>query len=49
MNNGRTVFSQLIEYLPNKEFQKCVARCGGDRHLKSFSCWDQLLAMAFAN
>jgi Domain of unknown function (DUF4372)/Transposase DDE domain len=48
MNNGRTVFSQLIEYLPNKEFQKCVARYGGDRHLKSFSCWDQLLAMAFA-
>jgi type I restriction enzyme R subunit len=26
MNVGRTVFSQLIEYLPSKEFQKCVAR-----------------------
>jgi hypothetical protein len=30
MNNGRTVFSQLIEYLPNKEFQKCVSRYHGD-------------------
>jgi hypothetical protein len=48
MNNGRTVFSQLMEHLPNKEFQKCVSRYHGDRYLKSFSCWDQFLAMAFA-
>jgi hypothetical protein len=48
MNNGRTVFSQLMEHLPNKEFQKCVSRYRGDRYLKSFSCWDQFLAMAFA-
>jgi len=48
MNVGRTVFAQLIEYLPGKEFQKCVARYGGDSHFRGFSCWDQLLAMAFA-
>jgi hypothetical protein len=48
MNVGRTVFSQLIEYLPEKEFQKCVARYGGDSRLRGFSCWDQLLAMSFA-
>jgi hypothetical protein len=48
MNVGRTVFSQLIEYLPGKEFQKCVARYDGDSRLRGFSCWDQLLAMAFA-
>src|ERR1700687_3538600 len=48
MNTGRTVFSQLIEYAPNKEFQKCVTRYGGDHHGRSFSCWDQYLAMAFA-
>ncbi len=48
MNVGRTVFSQLIEYLPGKEFQKCVARYDGDSHLRGFSCWDQLLAMSFA-
>src|SRR5256884_2365423 len=48
MNPGRTVFSQLIEFAPNKEFQKCVTRYGGDDHSRSFSCWDQYLAMAFA-
>jgi hypothetical protein len=48
MNTGRTVFSQVIELLPHQEFQKCVARYGGDRYLKNFSCWDQYLAMAFA-
>ncbi len=46
MNTGRTVFSQLIEYAPNKEFQKCVGRYRGDSHLRDFSCWDQFLAMA---
>ena len=48
MNNGRTVFSQLIEYLPNKEFRKCVGRYRGDHYVKKFSCWDQFLSMAFA-
>jgi hypothetical protein len=48
MNVGRTVFSQLIEYLPGKEFQKCVARYDGDSRLRGFTCWDQLLAMSFA-
>jgi hypothetical protein len=48
MNVGRTVFSQLIEYLPSKEFQKCVARYDGDSRFRGFSCWDQLLAMCFA-
>ena len=48
MNTGRTIFSQLIDHLPNKEFQKCVARYKGDQYVKSFSCWDQLLCMAFA-
>ena len=48
MNVGRTVFAQLIDYLPSKEFQKCVARYDGDSHFRGFSCWDQLLAMSFA-
>jgi hypothetical protein len=48
MNSGRTVFSQLIQHLPEKEFQKCVARHQGDAHSRGFSCWDQFLAMAFA-
>jgi len=48
MNAGRTIFSQLIEFLPNQEFQKCVDRYDGGRYLKNLSCWDQYLAMAFA-
>jgi hypothetical protein len=48
VNSGRTVFSQLIQHLPEKEFQKCVARHHGDSNFRGFSCWDQLLAMAFA-
>src|SRR5450756_2464140 len=48
MNSGRTVFWQLIQHLPEKEFQNCVARHHGDSNFRGFSCWDQLLAMAFA-
>ena len=48
MHTGRFVFSELISHLPHKEFQKCVTRYGGDHHSRSFSCWDQFLAMAFA-
>src|SRR5450631_88635 len=48
MNQGRTVFSQLISFLPDREFRRCVARYQGDLRLRGFSCWDQYLAMAFA-
>jgi len=48
MNAGRTIFAQLIEFLPHKEFQKCAARYRGDANPRGFSCWDQFLAMAFA-
>ena len=48
MNAGRTVFAQLIAELSHPEFQKCVSRYDGDHHHRSLSCWDQYLAMAFA-
>jgi transposase len=48
MNAGRTVFAQLIAELSHLEFQKCVSRYDGDHHHRSLSCWDQYLAMAFA-
>ncbi len=48
MNLGRTVFSQLISFLPDREFRRCVARYSGDYRLRGFSCWDQFLCMAFA-
>src|SRR5437870_12710441 len=48
MNLGRTVFSQLISHLPDREFRRCVERYRGDYRLRGFSCWDQFLCMAFA-
>ena len=48
MNLGRTVFSQLIGFLPDREFRRCVARYDGDSRFRGFSCWDQFLALAFA-
>ena len=48
MNIGRTVFAQLMDHVPSYEFHKCVTRYRGDDHLRGFSCWDQFLAMAFA-
>lgn len=48
MSAGRTIFAQFIEFLPHKEFQKCVARYRGDANLRGFSCWGQYLAMVFA-
>jgi hypothetical protein len=48
MNQGRTVFSQVISFLPDREFRRCVERYQGDIRLRGFSCWDQYLAMAFA-
>jgi len=48
MNHGRTVFAQLIGFLPDRDFRRCVARYEGDLRLREFSCWDQYLTMAFA-
>jgi hypothetical protein len=48
VNLGQTVFSQVVDHLPRYEFLKCVSRYRGDYQQKSFSCWDQFLAMAFA-
>jgi hypothetical protein len=48
MNSGRTIFAQLLDYLPMHEFRKCVARYCGDHRIKTFSCWDQFLCMIFA-
>ena len=50
MNLGRTVFSQVIGFLPDREFRRCVDLYNGDaRHKEGgFSCWDQFLCMSFA-
>lgn len=48
MNSGKTIFSQLMSFLPAYEFRQCVERYNGNYKIKSFSCWDQFLCMAFA-
>ena len=48
MYTGRIVFSQLIDFLPKRKFDRCVRRYRGNHRIKSFSCFDQYLCMAFA-
>jgi hypothetical protein len=48
MNQGRTVFAQLMSLVPHKAFARCVERYRGNHRLRSLSCWDQFLSMAFA-
>lgn len=48
MHAGKMIFAQLIEFLPVREFRKCVKRYQGEHRARNFSCWDQFLCMAFA-
>jgi hypothetical protein len=48
MNTGRTVFAQIMDFLPHWEFRKCVRRYHGEHKLRKFSCMDQFLSLAFA-
>lgn len=48
MNAGKTVFSQLMDFVPTHEFKRCVLRYDGHYKMQRFTCWTQFLAMAFA-
>lgn len=48
MNRGKTVFAQIMDFLPLKKFRQCVNRYNGNHRIRSFSCLDQFLCMAFA-
>ena len=48
MNSGKTVFSQVMDFLPLHEFRKCVSRYRGDYKFRTLSCLDQFLSMSFA-
>ena len=48
MNTERTVFSQILDFIPKHQFRACVNRYNGNYRVKSFSCFDQYLTMAFA-
>ncbi len=47
MNIGNYIFTAVMEHLPRRNFERCVARYQGERYAKHFSCRDQFLAMAF--
>jgi len=47
MNQGKYVFSQLTDFLPKRVFDGFVAKYDGDKHVRHFSCWNQLLSMIF--
>ena len=48
MNTGKTLFAQIMDYLPWTTFARHVALYGGDRYVKSLTCAEQYRAMAFA-
>jgi len=48
METSKTVFSQLLDFVPKRQFRRCVERYNGDHRVRTFSCWDQFLCMAFA-
>ena len=48
MNQSQTIFAQIMSYLPRHSFRKCVNKYHGNYKVRSFSCWEQYLVMAFA-
>ena len=47
MNQDKYVFAQLVEFLNNDKFRRLVDKYDGNRYVKHFTCWNQLLAMIF--
>jgi transposase len=47
MNQGKYVFSQIMEFAPYYQFNKCVKKYKGHYRTRNFTCWDQFLAMSF--
>ena len=47
MNKNKYVFAQLIEFLDKDKFRHLVDKYNGNRYVKSFTCWNQLLALMF--
>jgi hypothetical protein len=48
VNHGSTVFNQLLDFLPKRQFRRIVAKYRGNHRVRSFTCFDQFLCMAFA-
>lgn len=47
MNTGKYIFAQMVEFLPQRVFNGFAAKYGGNKYVKHFTCWNQLLVMMF--
>ena len=47
MNQGKYIFAQLTEFLPRRSFDRFVTKYDGNKHVRSFTCWNQMLCMVF--
>jgi len=47
VNQGQTIFSQIMNYIPKHSFNHCVEKYRGNYKVQSFTCWEQFLAMTF--
>ena len=45
MNKDKYVFAQMVEFLDNNKFRHLVDKYDGNRYVKSFTCWNQLMAL----
>jgi len=48
MNTGRTILSQILDFVSKYEFDKCVDKYNGNHRVKTFTCWEQFIVMSFA-
>lgn len=48
MNQGQTVFSQIMDYLPKHSLRKCINKYNGNYKVQSYSCYEQFMVMSFA-
>lgn len=47
MNQGKYVFAQITEFLPRRVFDRIVQKHNGNKHIRTFTCWNQMLCMVF--
>ena len=47
MNQGKYIFAQLTDFLPRRVFDRIVSKHNGNKYVRSFTCWNQMLCMVF--
>jgi len=47
MNQGKYIFAQLTDFLPRRVFDRFVETHDGNKYVRSFTCWNQMLCMVF--